>query len=249
MWILIPGLAMNAVEFSKTPNARALQNPGFGSQCAQVLSASPAPKNYKIEDIAKQHVESIKSAAKGKDEITIVGFSMGGFVLSVLASKYRSELPPKTRFVFMATSPNLPSNPVLKPEMVASWSKLKGGDVAGFDEALAPFFSEDFRRDSSDEYLKYIKYRAFGKNGQSGEDFGKQVSAILRWNGEEYFKNIDPSEAVFIFGGRDSIIDQTHVDDVRRLVPGANIQVIPDIGHMIHLENPEAFENAIRGGP
>ncbi len=47
--------------------------------------------------------------------------------------------------------------------------------------------------------------------------------------------------ALFLVGGRSGYVQPQHHAEIRRLFPGAEIAVIPEAGHWVHAEAPEAF--------
>lgn len=52
--------------------------------------------------------------------------------------------------------------------------------------------------------------------------------------------------ALFLVGGRSEYVQPQHHAEIRRLFPAAEIAVIPDAGHWVHAEAPEAFLAAVQ---
>jgi magnesium chelatase accessory protein len=50
---------------------------------------------------------------------------------------------------------------------------------------------------------------------------------------------------VLVAGGRDRMIPPSHALRVRRLVPGAEMVVLPDLGHLAHEEHPDAIAQLV----
>jgi len=50
---------------------------------------------------------------------------------------------------------------------------------------------------------------------------------------------------VLVAGGRDRMIPPSHALRVRRLVPGAEMVVLPDLGHLAHEERPDAIARLV----
>lgn len=240
---LIPGLAMNGNEFATF--GKVLTNPGFILESGEV-SGSELPENYTIEDIAERHAREVSKQVALGDTPTLVGFSMGGMVLSVMATKFRHLLPKNTKFIFVNTSPNLRGNPVLTDEIVRSWNRQDNESLYDyFYRTMKPFFSSNFLATHPDEYGKYIQYRSRGGNRQPVKEYTRQVAAIQKWDGTEYYKKLNPSECIFVFSEGDQVINDAHIRDLKSLVAQPNIKTIQNAGHLISVENPHAFEKML----
>ncbi|WP_207480426.1 alpha/beta fold hydrolase [Arenibaculum pallidiluteum] len=61
-------------------------------------------------------------------------------------------------------------------------------------------------------------------------------SAGLRYDGP----------ALFLIGANSSYVRPAHHDEIRRMFPRARIVTIPDSGHWLHAEQPEAVHQALR---
>ncbi len=234
----IAGLSMNSGELVLSDAIVKLQNPEVAD--AQRIDA----EKYSLEDIAVIHLQKIKALVPSLQDSSAIfyGMSMGGMVLSILASKYRSELPKDSKFVFLVTSPNSKQNPAVPDELMARWFKVMPGDVDGFRSILHPFFSNVFRKLSPQLVENYIQYRAQGANLQAPRDFLRQLMALRNFNGQDYFAHVNPREATVISGAKDDILGPKHHQELLSLMPGVNESLIPDLGHMVNIERPKLFE-------
>src|SRR5690348_13039189 len=95
----IPGLSMAAKEFPSIPGAVTLENPEVGGGVW-------LDRDYSLEEVAEMHVASIACMVSSQDP-TLCGYSMGGMILAIMATVFRSKLPARARFVFLMTSANL----------------------------------------------------------------------------------------------------------------------------------------------
>lgn len=211
-----------------------LQNP-------EVDDGVSLPDGYGIEDIARVHTETILQSSPNNDEFYVMGMSLGGMVASVLASKFRSKLPKRTKFYFLVTSANTSSCPAITQEMLKAWKSVRPGDIVGMETILSPFFSEEFLKFHYIEAKKYFLYRANGLNRQSPKAFMKQVAAVMSYDGPSYYKELDSFECVFIHGGADRVFDQRHHDELKKLCPEAQHRVVDGLGHMVNIEKPSLF--------
>ena len=107
-----------------------------------------------MEDIAEIHAKEIAKLPKSNSFI-VVGMSMGGMILSVLASKYRSIFPKNTKFLFLVTSANTNDKPAVPDSLMNEWFECKPGNLEDFEKIMRPFFSDSFLKSNLDICSKY----------------------------------------------------------------------------------------------
>jgi pimeloyl-ACP methyl ester carboxylesterase len=240
---VIAGLAMSARELPDLPQFIKLENP-------EIHGTATLPDNYTLEDIALRHLEQLKRIQVPEGQtLKLIGMSMGGMILSILASKYRDQLPAKTKFLFLVTSPNLPSNPAVPESLLASWMGVTPGNEQDFKRIMEPMFSPSFVRSHPEVVMDYVRYRATGQNGQRPKAFMKQLSALRKFNGVEFFSKIDQQNSTFVGGGSDLILGPNHNKDLKQLAPLAKHIEVADMGHMINLERPDLIVAWVNDAP
>ena len=231
--VVIPGLSMHRQEIPPAAGTLVLQNPG-------VDDAPDLADGYRLEEVAALHGKALKAHALA-DDVLVIGMSMGGAILSVLATQHRDALPSKARFRFLVTTANTPAVPAASDATLREWSRGRFGEIDTFREILAPFFSEKFRREHPDRAEAYYRYRAFGENRQSAKAFYRQVTAIRAFDGSPYFGALDPANAEIVCGAEDYVLGPPHHRELHRLAPAVPFHVVPDLGHMANLEAPRFF--------
>ena len=235
-FFFIPGLGMNVHEVSLPNSSFGLQNPGFGDSAPAIFD-----HDYRLEDVAEFHLSVILSKLDESKPLTLSGMSLGGMVLSILASKFRHHLPKDTHFVFYVTSANSKTCPLLDKETLKSWAATRPGNVADFTGILRPFFSPEYLNQNAEVFSNYVEYRAIGKNQQSPKAYMLQLGALLKFDGDAYFPAVDASSAIFIYGEKDSLVNDAQVNQLRSLIPSATHRVISGMGHMITMERPDVI--------
>jgi pimeloyl-ACP methyl ester carboxylesterase len=226
----IPGLTMAASEVIVPAGACVLENPEVGAGIT-------LGREYDLREVAALHAETI--ARRGGDDLVVAGISMGGMLLSIIATEHRSQLPARCRFVFFATTPNLPEHPALPPGVVESWRRARPGDPASFAPVLEPFFGRAFLRANPDRFRAFCEARAHGHNRQSPAAFYRQTGALARCPAHAYFARLDGAECGFVGGGDDRVLGPAHNAALRTLVLGASHEELPTLGHMVHMERPD----------
>lgn len=237
--VLIAGLAMSASELRMPIGFVGLENP-------EVRGTESIGETYQIEEIAKFHIERLKRLELDPNKpLYLVGMSMGGMILSVMASIYRDSLPKNTKFLFLVTSPNLPSNPAIPQSLLEQWLEARPNEPATFEPILRPMFSTQFNREQNDRVIEYIRYRSYGENGLNSSGLFKQIKAIQSFDGQRYFSQIDQQNSTFIGGGDDKILGPSHTTNLKALAPEARFIDLSNVGHMINIERPDMVEKWI----
>lgn len=234
----IPGLGMNASELPEHAGLFRANNPGVGG--------APAPNRpYTLEEMALQHalaIEYLSEAGRiAKDRpFRISGMSMGGMILSILATKYRNRLPARCEFVFLVTSPNLPTAPAIPDALYTRWTTTRPGDPSFYD-VLAELLSPDFRTDHGDLVDAYVDYRRRAGTRQHPREFVRQLNAIRGFEGARYFLAVHPTEALFVGGAVDAVFGPKQNALLKMLNPRATHHEVPSLGHLVNMERGDLF--------
>jgi pimeloyl-ACP methyl ester carboxylesterase len=238
--VMIPGLAMAASELPSLEAAVAFDNPEIGHGPALA-------GDYTLEDIAELHVRAIESLSVD-EPFHLIGTSMGGMVLAVIAALHRGRLPRQCRFHFFVTTANCPDNPAISDDRAAAWTSVRPGNLEDFEALLGPFFSLSFRERQPERVREYCIYRAAGRNRQTARAYHRQMRALRLCRSGDYFARLDASEAAFIGGGADELLGPRHNQDLQRVCPGGEHVEIRDLGHMINIERPDLYNVFGNGG-
>lgn len=157
----------------------------------------------------------------------LVGHSLGGAVAELAALKAPERVP---GVVLVATGPYLPVNPDLltglinRPadtlDKIARWSVAKGAPDALLDR------SRELAR-AADPDLAY-----------------RQFAACDHFDVRQHPPY--PGKAGIIWGSQDRMTTPTLVQELLRVFPDHAATEIPDAGHLVMLEQPEPFNEALR---
>lgn len=184
-----------------------------------------------VDDIAHIYLELMDRLGLAKTDA--IGSSIGGWILAEMATKTPERFG---KLVFagavgVKTGPadrlDIPDIFVMNP---ADVPKLMFHDPAKFAFNPAAMSDEDLR----------IHLR------------NRETLALLVW--EPYMHNPKlpkrlhriASPALFLRGESDGLVNAAYQDAYAKLVSGAKTLTIPGAGHAPHLEQPQAFANAVR---
>lgn len=235
----IPGITMKASDLPPIPGLLRLDNPERGE--GHVFG-----RFYSMEEAAERHAERLESL---KDQLetpfTLMGMSMGGMLVSILATRFRHKLPARCQFRFIVTSPNAGDLPALPFLTMLKWSKMLRRTPQSFREVVTPFFGAPFREKNKDFLEKYYETLAHTRD-QELWPLIRQIHALRTFRGMKYFSQINPEEAVFIGGDADEVLGPRHTKKLKELLPKAVHHELKGIGHMIHLEARHVFERELK---
>jgi pimeloyl-ACP methyl ester carboxylesterase len=194
------------------------------------------PGHGKSDGIGEQSIERYADAVAawlaeiGVKKATFVGHSMGGAIAQTMALKYASLVE---RLVLVATGAQLPVNPdllekVSKPgttpvalDMIIKWAFSKEADAKLRETARKQM---DAIRPTV-IYGDFIACSRFDTAGQLGKI--KAPTLVL-------------------CGEADKMTPLRFSKQLQENIPNARLVTLPDGGHMIMLEQPEALAQAIR---
>jgi pimeloyl-ACP methyl ester carboxylesterase len=234
----VPGLAMAAAELPEIPGLIRLENPEIGNGPRMTSS-------YTVEDIADMHTARIRESSQAQDELLIIGMSMGALIAAAMGSEFRSRLPVRTHFRFLAASPNTAAHPAVADTVLDDWKQVVPGDATVFARLLEPFFSKSFHQRHPERVAKYVRYRSNGENSQTAKAFRRQTAALRSFRAVEYFSRLDPAEAECIGGKEDRVFGPAHSRELKLLLPQAEHCEMDELGHMINIERPGCFQRRI----
>ena len=185
--------------------------------------------------------------AFGFDRFALVGHSMGGGVAQLVALDHPERL---TGLVLASTFHGPVKGISMELVELGRWVVRSAG-MAGLAQALAARRADDPDSVAAVERLQearpgYAEHTRLRLESTSPDmwmalapQFVQQADRLER------LARLDVPTAVIV-GEQDA----TMLDDCRRLaatIPGAELTVIPDAGHVPQLENPEAWQKALLG--
>lgn len=176
----------------------------------------------------------------GLPSVSLIGHSMGGFVALDCAIRYPGQV---ARLILAGTSAcNSPRNNALFCDWAADL-KSAGYSARWFRNMFYWIFSRRFfeNPETLDQAVRFALEYPYP---QSDIAFEKQVSAIGSFNCREGLSAIK-SETLLIFGKEDLLFPPEQSIQALGAISGAQISVIEDAAHAMHVENPGAFTDCI----
>lgn len=237
--VLIQGLGMPGMMWA--PLAREIASDGvrvlLPDNRGVGLSSTPRPP-YHMHTMASD-IRTVLDAA-GLDRPLIAGISMGGMIAQHFAIRYADRL---SGLMLVATTCGLPHGQFLKPQAIRLLLKTtlmaQRADRDDFTrlllhEANAHRFDALFQRWGE----------VLGETPTSRRAFVGHLSAATRHSTGGHLHRIEVPTQV-IAGAGDFLIPPRNAEIIASKIPGAELTLVDNAGHVLPFESPDALLDAV----
>lgn len=170
-------------------------------------------------------------------DATLVGLSQGGMVAQALAIS-RPDLV--ARLVLVATSCR--THPDARANMEARIAALAdAGAEAAAAVAAESIFSAGWRQQNPEQLARFLHWRCLAP----ADPLTAAMRAVYGYDLSPGLPGIRVPTLV-IAGTGDTLIPPAASQEIAGLIPGAELHLLPDAGHMIPVEAPEAFARLLQ---
>ncbi len=198
------------------------EHPGFGA------SDEPAWLDN-IHDVAYFYLDFLE--ALGLQDVHLVGMSMGGWIALEMAVRSTARIKTLT----------------LAGPAGIHVEGLPTGDIF----AWSP--EETFRQGFHDQSIAEAAIGGLPENVEGDDTYLKNRSTVARLGWEprlhdphlrKWLHRIDVPTKI-VWGEYDKILPLGYADEFASLIPGSQVTIIPECGHLLHVEKPAEFVSAI----
>lgn len=211
-------------------------------------AGEPAPLPYRLHDMARDAVGLLDALEIGQAHL--VGMSMGGAIAQLVAIDYPERTLSLTTIGADSGNPDLPvvANPDAFAEVppqpttadreayvewqVKTWQALNGPEYPTDEATLRQWAERDFERGFYPDAL--VRH-------QTVSLVGHLESAAYRLNNLENIK----APTVVLQGANDPLVPVESAEDIAARVPGAELRIIPGLGHSYPVALVPVFVDAI----
>lgn len=247
--VTVDGIAMHVVEAGQGPPVLLIHGLGWdGSMWSPTVDliagdhhvvtadtrghgASDAPPGpYTIAGFARDYAALLD--ALRLEQVVVVGLSQGGMVAQTLALT-RPDLV--AALVLVSTASR--SDPAAREHMEARLSATeRDGAAAAARLAVESIFSPSWRAANPSAVERFVAWRtamplgplAAATRAAYGFDLTGDLSCIA-------------VPTLVVAGGADRLTPPSGMEDIAARIPGARYVVVPDAGHILPVERPDAF--------
>ena len=182
-----------------------------------------------IHDLAYFYLDYLEAA--GLQQVHLVGQSLGGWIALEMAVRSTSAL----RSLTLVGAAGIHVTGVPKGDIFL-WSRE--------EFAQRMFRNPEARASFLGRTIPPEQQKAFLRN--------RETTALLGWQPRLYDPHLRkwlhrievPTHVVW--AENDEVLPPAYGEELARLIPNARLDVIPDSGHLLHLDRPEALASCVR---
>ena len=206
--------------------------PGFGK------SAAPMPPTTAHVD---QYAKALADWAKdeGIAQLMLAGHSMGGYVAFAFARKYPEMLH---SLILVATRPGADNEAGKEGRYRTAGAVEERGAIAAAEAMLPKLFAPEAyeKKKALVEKVRAMMMR------QSEEGIVAALYAMASRPDSTHDLAEIEVPTLIVTGAQDAIIPAGEAPGMQAHIKGSHAVAIPETGHMLMLEDPEAFNKALR---
>ena len=169
--------------------------------------------------------------------VVLAGHSMGGYVALAFARRH----PDLLRGLVLIATRSGPDSPEVAAGRGAAAEKVNSSNIEGMVDGMVPKMLAPVNRNS--ESLAAI--RGFMMSSSRDGVIGALLGMANRPDSTPGLSGISVPTLV-VTGADDEVIPPEESEALAAAIPGARLRVLPDAGHMVAWEQPEAFARELR---
>jgi aminoacrylate hydrolase len=242
--LLISGLGSKGTSWRPFLQHAARRHRVVTFDCRGAGAAPALDGPISIRELARDALALL--AHLGLERVPVVGRSMGGMVAQELALLAPARVE---RLVLVSTSGRVDAH---LREVFLHWAELAEAGVPArlrHRESMLWCLGSAAAADAQ-LVAPYLRGKLVGDRPR---DYALQARACAAHDALRRLSRL-ALPALVIAGGDDRLMPARHAEALAKAIPGAELAVIPDAGHLVHLEAPEAFSREVMrflaaGGP
>ncbi len=170
-----------------------------------------------------------------REPAIVAGLSMGGYV----AFEIVRQAPHRVRALGLFSTRAVPDNPEQRGRRLKAAERIRQEGVQPFATSILPNLLGRTTRAQRPELVERLAVQSV-RNDPDGV-----VDALLAMAQRQDSTDLLPfirCPVMVIAGDEDALIPVAQAEDMRRRIPGATLEVIRQAGHLVNVEQPEAFQ-------
>ncbi|HEU4393381.1 MAG TPA: alpha/beta hydrolase [Solirubrobacterales bacterium] len=176
------------------------------------------------------------------ERVSLVGWSMGGFVAQRLAARAPARV---AALALLSTDPGGPASVPAEPEV---WSRLTDHSGTHREQAsrlISLLFPPALAPDIDRQFGDLV---AAARSELSPQTLRAQEAAMDAWHRESAPRPVaaDATPVLIAHGNLDQVIPPANADALATLWPGATVETFPGCGHALMAQEPQALADLVR---
>ncbi len=199
--------------------------------------AAPLPETITMDDYAS-HLAFLL-ARLDVERVVLCGLSMGGYVAMAFLDRY----PTAVRGLILANTRAGADNEAARAARLAAIERARTEGVGAIADGMMPKMLAETTRTKQPELVASV--RAMMARQSPDAVAAALRGMIARPDRTEWLASVRVPTLV-ITGRADTLIPPSESEVIAQAIPGARIAVIPRVAHLSNLEDPDAFNAAVR---
>lgn len=203
--------------------------PGFGG--------SPRQAKPSIPDMAAQ-VAQLLDALAVREPVILGGLSMGGYV----AFEFLRQFPQRVKALLLCATRAAADTPEQRAGRLKTAEQVRREGLAPLTKAILPKLLGKTTLESNPAVVDQVKRLALA-NAPDGV-----ADSLLAMGDRNDSTTLLPSivcPTLVVAGEEDAFIPTAESERLQQQIPNARLELIPQAGHLVNLEQPSAFQSAV----
>ncbi len=200
--------------------------------------SDPAPGPYSM-DLHAQDCRDFLDTLHVTQPVVLCGLSMGGYIALAFYRKY----PERAGGLILAATRAGPDSSEGKANRDKGMALARENGVRAITETMLPKMLSPESYQARPELVERVR-RMMESTSLEGV-LGDLAGLRDRPDSTPTLAQID-RPALILHGADDQLIPPAEAEAMHAAIKGAQLQIIPDAGHLLNWEQPEAFNHAVR---
>ncbi len=204
--------------------------PGFGGSARQAKPSIPQ---------MAQEIAALLDRLKITEPVFIGGLSMGGYVVF----EFLRQFPQRVRALGLFSTRAAADSPEAREGRLKTAQKIQADGLQPFSKAILPKLLGKTTLESNPAAVRQVTDLILANKPEGVAD------ALLAMADRRDSSDLLPAIRVpmlVVAGEQDSFIPPAEAEAMAAAIPGADLHVMKEAGHLLNLEQPVAFQQLIK---